>query len=105
MFWPINDEGSLCATILGGQTAASQCITGKATSDPPPNRLAGSASRSEHNPWDKNASCENAADGRFSQRPFHHPSPSTIRLRCRLRNSAVLVERFILPSCASCSRP
>jgi hypothetical protein len=24
MVWPINEGGSLCATILGGQTAASQ---------------------------------------------------------------------------------
>ncbi len=45
----------LFATILGGQTAASQRITGKANFDPPPNRLRKRQQIRAH-PRDKNAS-------------------------------------------------
>jgi hypothetical protein len=40
-------KASPCATILGGQAAASQYSVDKANFNSPPNRLVGSASRSE----------------------------------------------------------
>ena len=41
------DEGEVKRRGSGGETVASQCIAGKASFNPPPNRIAGSASRSE----------------------------------------------------------
>ena len=47
----INEERlALCATILEGQTATSQCSSGKGEFQLLPNRLATGASRSGHTP-------------------------------------------------------